>query len=110
MKEISKINSEELKKIKDLFRPYENLLFYSPAEYIKNSIRALKKQAEERGEPVSDEFNVEYYSQFLEKLYDRDKELDTIENEINMLMYKVQTDELKKDIKERINEIKQLGI
>jgi hypothetical protein len=106
LKEVSKTNSEQLNKIKDLFKPYESLLLYPPGDYIKSSIRALKKQAEEKGEHVSDEFNVDYYSEFLEKLYVKDKALDEIDNEINLLMYKVQTDELKKDIKERINDIK----
>lgn len=106
LKEISKINSDELRKIKDQFKPYENLLFYTPGDYVKISIKGMKKQAEERGEPVSDEFNVDYYSQFLEKLYQKDKDLDLIENVINLLMYRVQTDELKNDIRVRITEIK----
>jgi dynein heavy chain len=100
LKEIIRINKEEAKRVKNLFKNYENVLLYSPERYIK-------KFLESEGVNDKDEqpFNVDLHRKLLDKLYEKIKGLDNIDNEINLRMFRVMTEEIKNCIRDKLRDI-----
>jgi dynein heavy chain len=100
LKEIIKINKEEAKQVKNLFKNYENVLLYSPERYIK---KFLESQGVDDREDQP--FNVDLHKKLLDKLYEKINSLDNIDNEINLRMFRVMTEEIKNCIRDKLKDI-----
>jgi hypothetical protein len=99
LNKIIEVGKKQANEVKDRFNKFEKLLTLTPDNYVKNKI----------GEKTKNQTNldIDECKKLLLNLYNLGKEIDESESEINLKIYRIQTEDIKVSIKEKIKTIVQ---
>jgi dynein heavy chain len=98
LEEILENSKKEARKRREEFKIYEKLLSTTAESYVTSKLGDKHI--------TNKKLNIEKCEEMLIKFYQMDKEVDLLESEINLRMFRIYSDEIKQGIKERIDQIK----
>lgn len=94
LNEICEVAKKQAKAVKERYSKFEKLLTQTPENYVKNRIGEKMK--------TQTTLDIEECKKLLYQLYELAKEIDESEKEINLKMFRIQTDEICTNIKDKI--------
>jgi hypothetical protein len=97
LNEIIEVSKKQAKAVKERYSKFEKLLTQTPDNYVKAKIGEKTK--------TQTILDIEECKKLLLQLYELGKEIDESEQEIDLKMFRIQTDEIRDAIKEKIKVI-----
>jgi len=97
LSEIIEVAKKQAKKVIERYSKFEKLLTQTPDNYVKAKIGEKTK--------TQTNLNIDECRDLLKNLYELGKEIDESEQEIDLKMFRIQTDEIRATIKEKIKVI-----
>lgn len=97
LNEIIEVAKKQAKGVKERYSKFERLLTETPDNYVKNKIGEKTK--------TQTNLDIEECKKLLMELYELGKGIDESEQEIDLKMFRIQTDEIRATIKDKIKVI-----
>ncbi len=94
LNEIIELSKKQAKFIKERYSKFEKFITQSPENFVKNKIGDKSK--------TQTNLDIDECKKILFQLYELGKEIDESEQQIDLKMFRIQTDEIRATIKEKI--------